>query len=116
MNTFLYATVPTALVELISKPNELVFDKSSPVLINLLYGHPSSSLWVGSLSASLDGTGTSGPAASQLQFSVPMQGGTDGISPQRSVLKSVNEAAVPFPILEYDLATAVAALAGTGLV
>ena len=44
-------------------------------------GHPSSSLWSGSLSASLDSTGASGPAASQLQFTVPFQGGSDGIAP-----------------------------------
>lgn len=50
-----------------------------------LYGHPSSSLWVGSLSASLDSTGVAGPASSQLQFSVPLQGGFDGISPQRII-------------------------------
>ena len=50
-----------------------------------LFGHPSSSLWVGSLSASLDSTGAAGPAQSQLQFSVPMQGGFDGISPQRII-------------------------------
>ena len=46
-----------------------------------LTGHPSSGLFVGSLSASLDATGTNGPAASQLKFTVPFQGGTDGISP-----------------------------------
>ena len=44
-------------------------------------GHASSSLWSGSLSASLDSTGASGPAASQLQFTVPFQGGSDGIAP-----------------------------------
>ena len=50
-----------------------------------LYGHPSSSLWVGSLSASLDSTGVAGPAPSQLQFSLPMQGGFDGINPSRII-------------------------------
>ena len=44
-------------------------------------GHPSSSLWVGSLSASLDTTGTTGPTANQLKFTVPFQGGDDGIAP-----------------------------------
>ena len=44
-------------------------------------GHPSSSLWVGSLSASLDQTGTNGPASSQLKFTVPFQGGDDGLAP-----------------------------------
>ena len=42
-------------------------------------GHPSSSLWTGALSASIDTTGTSGPTSAQLKFSVPFQGGDDGI-------------------------------------
>jgi hypothetical protein len=58
--------------------------------VDKLFGHPSSSLWVGSLSASLDSTGTNGPAPSQLQFSVPMQGGFDGISPQRIIKTGAN--------------------------
>ena len=44
-------------------------------------GHPSSSLWVGSLSASIDTTGATGPTANQLKFTIPFQGGTDGIAP-----------------------------------
>ena len=44
-------------------------------------GHPSSSLWSGSLSESIDSTGATGPAASQLKFTVPFQGGQDGIAP-----------------------------------
>ena len=44
-------------------------------------GHPSSSLWTGSLSASIDTTGANGPTANQLKFSVPFQGGSDGIAP-----------------------------------
>ena len=44
-------------------------------------GHASSSLWSGSLRAAIDVTGATGPAASQLKFSVPFQGGTDGIAP-----------------------------------
>ena len=46
-----------------------------------LFGHASSSLWSGSLSASIDSTGATGPAASQLQFTIPFQGGQDGIAP-----------------------------------
>ena len=41
-------------------------------------GHANSGLWVGSLSASIDQTGTNGPTGRQLQFSVPFQGGYDG--------------------------------------
>ena len=44
-------------------------------------GHASSSLWPGSLSASIDSTGATGPTAGQLQFTVPFQGGDDGIAP-----------------------------------
>ena len=44
-------------------------------------GHPSSSLWVGSLSASIDSTGASGPTANQIKFTIPFQGGDDGIAP-----------------------------------
>ena len=46
-----------------------------------LFGHASSSLWSGSLSASIDSTGATGPASSQLKFTVPFQGGTDGVAP-----------------------------------
>ena len=41
-------------------------------------GHVNSGLWIGSLSASLDLSGVNGPSATQLQFSVPFQGGYDG--------------------------------------
>ena len=44
-------------------------------------GHASSSLWSGSLSANIDSTGDTGPTSNQLKFSVPFQGGTDGIAP-----------------------------------
>jgi hypothetical protein len=45
------------------------------------FGHSSSSLWTGSLSASVDVTGTTGPTGNQLKFTIPFQGGTDGIAP-----------------------------------
>ena len=44
-------------------------------------GHASSSLWSGSLSASISSTGATGPTPNQLKFSVPFQGGTDGVAP-----------------------------------
>jgi hypothetical protein len=44
-------------------------------------GHPSSSLWTGSLSGSVDITGNIGPTPSQLKFTLPFQGGNDGIAP-----------------------------------
>ena len=46
--------------------------------VELHTGHTSSGLWAGSLSASLDNTGATGPAASQIKFTVPFQGGYDG--------------------------------------
>ena len=44
-------------------------------------GHASSSLWTGSLSASISTDGSTGPTANQLKFSVPFQGGEDGLRP-----------------------------------
>jgi hypothetical protein len=44
-------------------------------------GHSESSLWAGSLSASLDPTGENGPTSGQIKFSIPFQGGQDGIAP-----------------------------------
>ncbi len=44
-------------------------------------GHESSGLWVGALSASIDATYQNGPTSDQLKFSVPFQGGDDGIAP-----------------------------------
>ena len=48
-------------------------------------GHPSSSLWVGSLSASIDSTGANGPTADQLKFTVCFQGGDDGVAPHTPI-------------------------------
>jgi phage tail sheath protein FI len=44
-------------------------------------GHASSGLWLGALSASIDATFAAGPTSDQLKFSVPFQGGDDGIAP-----------------------------------
>ena len=44
-------------------------------------GHADSGLFTGRLSASLTSTGEGGPTALQLKFSVPFQGGDDGIAP-----------------------------------
>ena len=49
--------------------------------VESFFGHPSSSLWTGSLSKSLDTTGANGPTNAQLKFTVPFQGGDDGIAP-----------------------------------
>ncbi len=44
-------------------------------------GHEKSGLFVGALSASIDATAVNGPSSDQLKFSVPFQGGDDGIAP-----------------------------------
>jgi hypothetical protein len=44
-------------------------------------GHASSSLWTGALSASLDPTYQNGPRNSQIKFTLPFQGGNDGLAP-----------------------------------
>lgn len=49
--------------------------------IDVLTAHPSAS-WTGSLSASADIAGTSGPTGKQLQFNVAMQFGNDGMDYQ----------------------------------
>ena len=50
--------------------------------IDTLFGHLSSSYWNGSLSASVDIAGASGPIGRQLQFNVFMQFGNDGVDYQ----------------------------------
>jgi hypothetical protein len=49
---------------------------NSDFTVNSLNGHPDA-LYTGPLSASVDLSGVSGPLPSQVQFSIPMQGGTD---------------------------------------
>ena len=44
-------------------------------------GHNDSGLWSGSLSASIDVTGNNGPTSNQVKFTVPFQGGQDGVAP-----------------------------------
>jgi len=51
-------------------------------------GHPSAS-WTGSLSASIDQSQVAGPNAGQCKFSVPFQGGTDGMGPH--IVKKTGE-------------------------
>ena len=48
--------------------------------VQTLFGHPSAS-WIGSLSASIDLAGITGPLPSQVQFTLAMQGGSDGMNP-----------------------------------
>ena len=66
-------------------------------------GHPSSSLFVGSLSASLDSTGATGPTANQLKFTIPFQGGDDGIAPYTVKQMGANISATN--LYGFDLST-----------
>ena len=57
-------------------------NKQNDFNVDRLFVHPSSSnTYKGSLSASVDLSGASGPKAVDLKFSVPFQGGLDGIDP-----------------------------------
>ena len=71
------------------------------------YGHPSSSLWSGSLSQSLDSTGVTGPSNTQLKFSIPFQGGDDGLAPWTIKKTGANIAANN--LYGFDLSTSTAA-------
>ncbi len=65
-------------------PNSTVANSTGKFNVDSLHGHPSAS-YVGSLSASVDILGASGPQSHQIQFVVPFQGGFDGSNP--SLLK-----------------------------
>jgi hypothetical protein len=60
--------------------------------------------WNGSLSASVDLTGATGPLPSQIQFVLPFQGGTDGISP--AVIRKRGEYIAAANSFGYDLSSA----------
>lgn len=49
--------------------------------------------YTGSLGARIDNTGVVGPTAANVQFTIPLQGGSDGISPARRKLSGANIAA-----------------------
>jgi hypothetical protein len=60
--------------------------------------------YTGSLDARVDITGVSGPTATNVQFTVPLQGGSDGISPARVKLYGGDISATNS--FGYDLSTA----------
>ena len=62
-------------------PTTLESNISSHFNVERYHGHKSSSLWTGSLSQSISSDGSTGPTANQLKFSVPFQGGEDGLRP-----------------------------------
>ena len=66
-------------------PKVAIANSTGKFNVDRFFGHPSSSWGAdaisGSLSASVDQAGTSGPTADQVKFSVPFQGGSDGMNP-----------------------------------
>ena len=61
-------------------------NKGNDFNLDDLFMHPSASAdFAGSLSASIDIAGTTGPRALDLKFSVPFQGGLDGIDPAKII-------------------------------
>jgi len=70
-------------------------------------GHASSALWSGSLSASIDSTGATGPTANQIKFTVPFQGGDDGIAPY--TVKQIGQFITNTNLYGFNLSTTSAA-------
>ena len=62
-----------------------------------------SATWLGSMSASLDATGTSGPRAVDIKFSIPFQGGSDGLNP--ATIVATGEYITATNLYGYDLST-----------
>ena len=60
--------------------------------------------YTGSLAARVDITGVTGPTANNVQFTVPMQGGSDGMSPARRKLAGADITASN--VFGFDLSTA----------
>jgi hypothetical protein len=78
------------------------FATGSNFSVNTLVGHPSSS-YTGSLSASVDLSGVSGPTSNQVQFSLAMQGGSDGINP--ATLRRMGSDIAASNVFGYDLSS-----------
>lgn len=89
-----------------SNTGAMTFASGSNFTVNSLNGHPSSS-YVGSLSASVDLSGVSGPTSAQVQFSVAMQGGSDGINP--ATIRKVGSDIAASNVFGYDLSSVSAA-------
>ena len=66
--------------------------------------HPSASIiWNGSLSASIDSAGTAGPRNKELKFSVPFQGGYDGMATSTIKQIGANIASDGTNVFGFDL-------------
>ena len=91
--TLISATGPT--VDSINA-DFLVDDYYMPINTGLTY--------TDSLAAKVDITGVTGPTANNVQFTVPMQGGSDGMSPARRKLSGADITAAN--VFGFDLSTA----------
>ena len=74
-------------------PQVTIVNSTGKFNVDHFYGHPSAS-WgkdpdFTSLSASIDQSGINGPTSDQVKFSVPFQGGTDGMGPH--IVKKTGE-------------------------
>lgn len=80
-----------------------VFATGSNFSVNALNGHPSAS-YTGSLSASVDLSGVAGPTSQQVQFSLALQGGSDGLNP--ATLENIGANITAGNVFGYDLTNA----------
>ena len=84
-------------------PNSAPTNAAGAFSVENFYGHASSSLWTESLSASIDTTGATGPTADQLKFTVPFQGGDDGLAPW--TVKKIGSHISATNVYGFDLST-----------
>ena len=90
-------------------PNKTIANSTGKFNVDAHNGHPSA-LWTGSLSASIDQAQASGPNADQVKFSVPFQGGFDGIGPH--IVKRTGEFITDSNMQGYDLRSGKSGSAG----
>ena len=84
-------------------PDSNVANVSGDFNVENFSGHADSGLWTSSLSASLDSTGATGPTANQLKFTIPFQGGDDGIAPH--IVKQIGANISATNLYGFDLST-----------
>jgi hypothetical protein len=94
---YLKAIPTSASIEVSAINSDFVVD-------NLVMPINSGFTYTGDLKARVDITGVTGPTANNVQFTVPMQGGSDGMSPARVKLSSGDITAANS--FGYDLSTA----------
>ena len=90
-------------------PSVTIANSTGKFNVDAHNGHPSAS-WTGSLSASIDQSQASGPNADQVKFSVPFQGGFDGIGPH--IVKRTGEFITDSNMQGYDLRSGKSGSAG----